>query len=194
MAVSLGVAGPARIGPRGLHRHREFGPASVNLPGQVPRDRSPPSIQTGPPLLHRPREVGPVSANPPGQIRRDRHPRLTRIGPRPLSRHREVGPATVNPPGQVCRDQHSPSTQIAGNRISETLDSVIPRSATLRFPIHDPLPAPVTSGVHDFAADIDLTQVQIPSIEDPHSVEMIFRFSQIYLAWRWIWEVSACAA
>jgi len=137
-----------------------------------------------PRLPDRLREVGPARRNPPGQIRRDRQPPSTRIGPRPPDRLREVGPARRNPPGQACRDRDSPSTRIADCRIPETLDSVIPHSAITRFPIRESGRAFLYSEVHDSPQHIILTRVQIPSIENPGSMEAIFRSSRTYLAWR----------
>ena len=146
----------------------------------LPTSKGAPPVRIGPRPPDRLREVGLARLNPLGQIRRDRHPPSTRIGPR----LREVGPARLNPPGQACRDRHSPSTRIADCRIPETLESVIPHSAIPRFPIHESGRAFLYSEVHDSSEHIILTRVQIPSIENPRSMEAIFRSSRTYLAWR----------
>lgn len=155
------------------------------VPGRraiLPTSEGAAAVRIGPRLLDRLREVGPARLNPLRQIRRDRHPPSIRIGPRPPDRLREVGPARRNPPGQACRG--SPSTRIADCRIPETLDSVILHSAIPRFPIHESGRAFPCSEVHDSPEHITLTRVQIPSIENPRSMEAIFPSSRTYLAWR----------
>src|SRR5579859_41025 len=177
-------AASARINPRPTARLREVGPAKANPPGQARRARYRLSTQIGRQPSLPLREVGPAEVNSPGQALLDRLPRSIQIGPQPPLLLRELGPDKVNPPGQACRDPHSPSTRITGCRIPETLDLVIPRSAIPRSPIHEPGRTLLCLEVHDSPAHITLTCVNLPLVENPGSVEAIFRSSRTYLAWR----------
>jgi hypothetical protein len=61
---------------------------------------------------------------------------------------------------------------------------VIPRSAIPRFPIHEPGRTLLCLEVHDSRVHIILTRVNLHSVQNPSSVEAVFRSSRTCLAWR----------